>query len=186
MRIVSHRNVVLGCLTCIFAATASAQFVSETVDFNQAPIGSPENSQEIFRTPQFSPSTSDYIVPNSSGSLDNNATFRDTTAAPPTPGNVAALHAVFSWIDPADPDAWVRLTSANGPLTPNPSLNTAGKVRFIFTSLIFTSDVGLALGIRETGVDVPQLSDGGTAGPIEWVGVTTDLTVILGNSNGIE
>lgn len=186
MRIVSHRNVVLGCLTCIFAATASAQFVSETVDFNQAPIGSPENSQEIFRTPQFSPSTSDYIVPNSSGSLDNNATFRDTTAAPPTPGNVAALHAVFSWIDPADPDAWVRLTSANGPITPNPSLNTAGKVRFIFTSLIFTSDVGLALGIRETGVDVPQLSDGGTAGPIEWVGVTTDLTVILGNSNGIE
>ncbi|GJM24622.1 MAG: hypothetical protein DHS20C16_10370 [Phycisphaerae bacterium] len=186
MRIVSHRSVLLGCLTCIFASTASAQFVSDTVDFNQAPIGSPENSQEIFRIPQFSPSSSEYIVANSGGSLDNNATFRDTAVAPPTAGNVAALHAIFQWVDEFDPDAWVRLTSANGPITPNPGLSTAGKVRLIFTSQIFTSDVGLAIGIRETGAEVPQLSDGGTAGPIEWVGVTTDLTVILGNSNGIE
>lgn len=186
MRIVSHRSVALGCLSCIFASAASAQFVSETVDFNQAPIGDPANSQEMFKLPEFSPSTTDYIVQNSEGSIDQNQAHRDTQAVPPTPGNVAALHCLFDWINVSDPDAWVRWTTANGPITPNPSLNTAGKVRLIYTVVPFTSDTGLALGVRETGVDVPQLANGGTAGPIEWVGVTTDLTVILGNSNGIE
>ncbi len=186
MRILSHRSVAIVCLTCIFATSASAQFLSETVDFNQAPIGSPANSQEMFKLPQFSPSTSEYIVANSEGSLDQNQAYRNPDLAPPTPGNLAALQVTFNWIDPSDPDAWVRLTTANGPLRPNPSLHTAGKVRLIFTSTIFVSEVGLALGVRETGVIAPLLSNGGTAGPIEWVGVTTDLTVILGNSNGIE
>ena len=38
------------------------------------------------------------------------------------------------WLDPSDPNAWVRLTTFNGPERPNPSLHLAGKVRMKITN----------------------------------------------------
>ncbi len=179
-------------LVCLFATTTFGQFLSETVDFNSSPIGSAENSQEMFQIPEFSNSTDRYVVPNLPASFNNNSTFRnDLLTAPPAP-NPAALETIFTWVDPSDADAWVRLTTNNGPITPNPALSTAGKVRLIVVGNPFGASMGLAIGVRETGRDVPQLADGGTdqAGgepaAIEWVGVTTDNTTILANSNGIE
>ncbi|MFQ5806032.1 MAG: hypothetical protein ACE5I3_06245, partial [Phycisphaerae bacterium] len=148
-----------------------AQFPSELVGFNGPPIDDPATSQEMFRIPQFSGSTSHFVVPNVDP-YDNNAAFRASGLQ--TEG-VAALEAFFDWVDTTDPYAWVRLTTYNGEGRPNPCLDTRGKVRFKLTnrSELFQGEVGLCIGIRETGAEgVPQMGDGGTSGPIEWVGVT--------------
>jgi hypothetical protein len=148
-----------------------AQYPSELVGFNGPPIDDPATSQEMFQIPQFSGSTSEFVVANVSG-YDNNAAFR--AAGLQTEG-VAALEVFFDWVDTSDPYAWVRLTTYNGPERPNPCLDTRGKVRFKITNRSEYSQgvIGICLGIRETGAEgVAQMGDGGTAGPIEWVGVT--------------
>jgi len=148
-----------------------AQYPSELVGFNGPPIDDPATCQEMFQLPQFSGSTSAYIVPNTTGQYDNNAAFRASGLQ--TEG-AAAMQVFFNWVNPADPNAWVRLTTFNGPLRPNPSLHLQGKVRFKITnqSELFQGEVGVCLGIRETGLDLPQMYNGGTSGDIEWVGVT--------------
>jgi len=170
------RFVGLGVLVALVCPTTlRAQFPSELVGFNGPPIDDPATSQEMFQQPEFSGSTSSYIVPNESG-YENNAAFR--AAGLQTEG-AAALEAYFNWVDPNDPHAWVRLTTYNGPVRPNPCLDTRGKVRFKVTnrSELLDGEIGLCLGIRETGAEgVEQLGDGGTVGPIEWVGVTGVVT----------
>jgi hypothetical protein len=161
----------LGVFTLLLMpAAAWAQYPSELVGFNGPPIDDPATSQEMFQTPEFSSTTSGCIIPNDPGLYDNNAAFR--AAGMQTEG-VAALEVFFRWVDPTDPDCWVRLTTFNGPERPNPSLHTLGKVRFKITnrSEYTQGAIGICLGIRETGVEVPQMADGGTVGDIEWVGV---------------
>jgi len=162
--------VVLGPLS------AWAQYPSELVGFNGPPIDDPATCQEMFRMPEFSGTTSGYIVHNSSGQYDYNAAFRASGLQ--TEG-AAAMHVFFNWVDPYDPEAWVRLTTYNGPERPNPCLDTRGKVRLRITnrSELFLGAIGVCIGIRETGAaGVPQMGDGGTVGPIEWVGVTGVIT----------
>lgn len=168
----------------IWPASLMAQFPSEVVGFNGPPIDDPATSREMFQSPQFSGSTADFIVPNTAGEFDNNAAFR---ASGLQSEGAAALEAFFTWVDPADPDAWVRLTTFDGSERPNPALDTRGKVRFKLTnrSQIFTGTVGLCLGIRETGTDVGQMLDGGFSGPIEWVGVDTEVNAIIAGPDGI-
>ncbi|MHC4067082.1 MAG: hypothetical protein ACYSUI_21610, partial [Planctomycetota bacterium] len=86
-----------------------------------------------------------------------------------------------------DPDAWIRLTTFEGAERPNPALDTRGKVRFKLTnrSEFSQGEVGVCIGIRETGVAVAQLEDGGTLGPIEWVGVDTTVNAITAGPDGI-
>jgi len=145
-----------------------AQYPSEVVGFNDNP--DVDTSHEMFQIPQFSGTTDEYIVLNVNP-YDNNNAFRASGLQ--TEG-AAALRVFFSWVDPADPHAWVRLTTYNGAERPNPSLHTQGKVRFklINRSEFVYGEIGICLGIRETGVRMPQLANGGTSGPIEWVGVT--------------
>ncbi|MBU0617297.1 MAG: hypothetical protein KKI02_06255 [Planctomycetes bacterium] len=174
------RFVSLGVLVAVVCPmTLRAQFPSGVVGFNGPPIDDPATSQEMVQQPQFSGSTSSYIVPNTPGAYDWNAAFR--AAGLQTEGD-AALEAFFYWTDTDDADSWVRLTTYNGPERPNPSLDTRGKVRFKITnrSELFDGEIGICLGIRETGgVDIPQLADGGTSGPIEWVGVDTTVNGII-------
>ncbi len=153
-----------------------AQYPSELVGFNGPPIDDPATSQEMFRQPQLSGSTDQYIIANDPNvPYGNNAAYR--AAGLQTEG-VAALEAYFRWVNPADPHGWLRLTTWQGEERPNPALHTQGKVRFRITnrSEFSRGEVGICLGIRETGENVPQLSDGGTSGPIEWVGVTGVIT----------
>jgi hypothetical protein len=152
------------------------QYPSELVGFNGPPIDDPVTSQEMFRQPQLSGSTDQYIVLNDPNvPYGNNAAFRASGLQ--TEGE-AALEAYFRWVDPANPNAWLRLTTYEGPDRPNPALHTQGKVRFkIVNRSEFTrGQIGICLGIRETGENVPQLADGGTSGAIEWVGVTGVIT----------
>jgi len=162
---------------------AWAQFPSEVVGFNGPPIDE-FTAQEMFRIPEYSPTTVDYIILNTPGEWDNNYAARFNGLQ--TEGD-AALQASFKWVDPADPDAWVRFTTANGPERPNPALHLAGQVRFKLTnkSEIFDGELGVCLGIRETAANVPQLEEGGTLGDIEWVGVSTSHNGIVAGPDNI-
>jgi hypothetical protein len=167
-------------------------FPSELVGFNGdpnagQPIDDPATSQEMFRIPQFSGTTSRFIVPNSSGAYDYNAAFRASGLQ--TEG-AAALDVFFNWT--SDPnvnlnDAWVRLTTYDGPIRPNPALDTRGKVRFKLTnkSEFFQGRIGICLGIRETGGSANQMANGGTSGPIEWVGVSSVANAITAGADRI-
>ena len=63
VRIVSLSVVV----AALWPATAWAQHPSEVVGFNGPPINNPATCQEMFRLPQFSGSTADYILLNTAG-----------------------------------------------------------------------------------------------------------------------
>lgn len=171
------------CMAMVSPATLLGQFPSELVGFNSPPIDDPATAQEMFRIPQFSGTTSPYLLANTTA-FGNNAAFRASGLQ--TEG-AAALQVFFRWLDPADPDAWVRLTTFDGPVRPNPALDVRGKVRFKVTnkSELFRGTVGMCLGIRESGNLVAQLANGGTAGPIEWVGVDTTINAIIAGANGI-
>ncbi len=178
------RIVSLGAVVgMLWPIAARAQFPSELVGFNGPPIDDPATSQEMFRIPEWSGSTTDYVVHNETG-YENNAAFR--AAGLQTEG-AAAMQVFFYWVDPSDPDPWVRLTTFDGPERPNPSLHTEGKVRFKITnrSELVNGEIGICLGIRETGVEVPQMANGGTAGDIEWVGVDTTPNGITAGPDGI-
>lgn len=169
--------------TLVWPAVVGAQFPSEVVGFNGPPIDDPE-AHEMFQPPQVSGTTSEFIVPNVTG-FDNNNFFRASGLQSEGP---AALEAHFIWDNVMEPDAWVRLTTFNGAERPNPSLDTRGKVRFKITnrSQIFQGEVGLCIGVRETGgADIPQMQDGGTSGPIEWVGTDTAVNAIIAGPDGL-
>ena len=127
-----------------------AQFPSEVVGFNDNPIDDVANSHEMFRVPEQSPTTDEFILLNSAGVFDNNSAFRSTPLVIEPP---ASLEVFFKWLDASDPDAWVRLTTINGELRPNPSLDTRGKVRFRLTNRgqIFTGSIGLRSEERRVG-----------------------------------
>ncbi len=99
----------------------------------------------------------------------------------------ASLKVLWQWVDPADPDAWVRLTTYNGAIYPNPVLHLGGKVKFCFTnqSEVLYGNLGVCIGVRETGVVKPQLEDGGLNGEIEWIGVSTVPNAIIAGADGI-
>lgn len=165
-------RLLVGLLALAAGPAVLAQpYLSDLVGFNGPPIDDPNTCQEMFRTPQFSGATSAYILANTAN-YDNNAAYR---AQGLQAEGTAALEVYFKWIDPADPNAWLRLSTYNGPIWPNPVLDTRGKVRFTISnrSEIWQGRVGVCLGIRETGgADIPQLGNGGVTGPIEWVGAT--------------
>jgi len=186
----SRTAILLGVVLAVLP-TAWAQYTSEVVGFNGdpnagQPIDDPATSQEMFRIPQWSGSTSRYVIANSSGAYDYNAAFRASGLQ--TEG-AAALEVYFNW-DPNVPDpeaAWVRLTTFDGPTRPNPGLHLQGKVRFRITnrSEFFQGAVGLCIGVRETGADVPLMANGGKTGDIEWVGVSTKRNGITAGADRI-
>ena len=163
---------------------AQAQFFSPTLTFDSAPLDDEVASQELFQTPQFSSTTNSYIILNDAGQYNQNSVFRASGLFTSSP---AALRVIFRWNNPADPNAWLRLSTFNGPLEPNPTLNTQGQVRFNITnrSELFFGRVGIVLGIRETGTDARLMENGGTIGAIEWVGVDATPNGIMAGDDGI-
>ncbi len=157
--------------------TALAQFNSPMVGFEGPPIDDPATSQEMFRTPQTSGTTGAFITANTSG-FNNNWAFR---AGGRQTAGVAGLYVRWLWVNPADLEAWCRLTTIDATVRGNPALHLGGKVRFklINESELFLGRIGICIGVRETGQDLPQLANGGTSGAIEWVGVSTANSVIL-------
>ncbi len=160
------------------------QYLSEPVDFGGS-YGDPASDKEMFRDPQFSGSTSSFIVANSTGAYDRNAAYRDAVLFTSEP---AGLYVFFTWVDDTDPNAWLRLTTYDGALRPNPTLDLAGRVRFNVSvgQISAHAPVYVCIAVRETGTDAAQMADGGTSGDIEWVGVdTSTLTAVEAGANGL-
>ncbi len=170
------------------AAFALPPYLSEVVGFNGPPINDPADSTEMFQHPQFSGTTNEFIVANESDpnlpAFSFNAAYR--ASGDQTEGD-AGLKTFFNWTDANDPDAWLRLTTFNGPERPNPALHQGGMVKFKLynRSQLFFGEIGICLGIRETATEVAQLEDGGTSGTIEWVGVDETINAIIAGPNGI-
>ncbi|MFN0135792.1 MAG: dockerin type I domain-containing protein [Phycisphaerae bacterium] len=168
------RRAALALTALMGAVTAWAQFPSAVVAFNDSPLDDPGTSQEMFRVPEFSTSITppfQFIVPNSAGQFNNNASFRSSGF--PSEGT-GGMRFLLKWTDPASVNAWARISTFGGSLTPNPSLHLGGKVRFkiVNVSEFFAGRIGIAIGVRETGANVPQLANGGDVGTVEWVGVS--------------
>ena len=98
----SMRYLGLGVLLGLICPLALwAQYDSDLVGFNGPPIDDPATSQEMFQQPEYSGSTSEYIVANVED-YDNNAAFR--AAGLQTEGD-AAMYVFFDWIDETNPNA---------------------------------------------------------------------------------
>ncbi len=166
-------------------------FESKPILFNGPPIdcSPPSPCAEMFRYPALSGSTAMYILPNVTD-WDLNGAFR---ASGLQSEGAAAEQVFFTWnTDPniaGDPNfAWVRLITFNSTGEPNPSLHLQGKVRFMIGNLSGWdpyAKFGLCLGIRETGTNVAQMDDGGTAGTIEWVGVSSKRNAITAGADRV-
>jgi hypothetical protein len=162
-------------------------FASAVVGFNDAPLDDPSDpdSQEMFRIPEYSAQTRRHIVLNSPpGSYDANGAYRGTGFQTEGEG---ALNVYFEWVDPARDEGWVQLTTQDAFTHANPALHLSGTVGFRLTNVgsLVDGTIGLCLGIRETGVDVPQLANGCVSGSIEWVGVDTTVNGITVGVDGI-
>jgi hypothetical protein len=68
---------------------------------------------------------------------------------------------------------WVRITTENAPIKPNPVINLDKRLRF--KVFLTHGSFYMALGIREIAGSGTVGSNGGTVGPIEWVGVQETL-----------
>ncbi len=183
----TRRSLTLAAVSLLLPVAALAQYPSPVVGFNGPPIDDPATCQEMFQRPQHSGTTSQYIInsdPNDPNTTWINAAYRQSGFQPE---GAAAERFYFFWDEPADPNAWVRMTTANGPIYPNPALHTEGKVRFkvVNISELFLGEIGVCIGIRETGVNVPQLWNGGGSGDIEWVGVSTTYNGITAGADMI-
>lgn len=220
-------------LVAVCAAPLWAQYPSEVVGFNGPPIDDPATSQEMFRRPGWTTTTSEHLdklgecegtgdACVTDGDCDFGAACekligecseagtpcaydRDCPAGESCEGEgnfvsndayrasglqtegAAAEEVFFAWAEDASEESWIRLTTYQGQVRPNPSLHTEGKVRFrmVNRSELFWGEIGLCLGVRETDVIAPQLHDGGTSGPIEWVGVDTTINGITAGEDGI-
>jgi len=164
------------------APAAWAQFNSAVVGFNDNP--DVETSREMFRIPEFSGSTSAYIVANTGGTFTQNNAYRASGLLTEGTG---AMRVFYRWVSASDPDGWLRLSTFGAAERPNPGLHLGGKVRFriINQSELFRGNVGICIGVRETGELVPQLANGGTTGDIEWIGVSTTPNGITAGADGI-
>ena len=72
----------------------------------------------------------------------------------------------FNFVD-SSPNRWLRLTTFGAAGFPNPAVPLTGLLSFDIYS---TEPIQVALGIRETGGAGPLGANGGSTGPIEWVG----------------
>ncbi len=89
-----------------------------------------------------------------------------------------SYHFQFGFTD-TNATRWVRISTFNAPIKPNPIIDLKKRLRFKMLSE--DADLYLCLGVRETNLaDVTTGDNGGTAGAIEWVGAESFLT----NSNG--
>jgi len=75
---------------------------------------------------------------------------------------------------------WCRVTTYNTPIKPNPIIDLKKRLRF--KMLLESGSLYVCLGVRETGqIDATTGSNGGTTGPIEWVGAESFVTDVNGN-----
>jgi hypothetical protein len=119
-------------------------------------------AEVMFRRPSYSGSTDQF--------LDTAETNYTTVIASVPAGNSSARVLKARWAFAAGATyPWLRLTTAAAPTLPNPTIDFTQTLWF---DAQCDRDLRVALGARETGTTASVGADGGTSGPIEFVGVT--------------
>jgi len=125
------------------------------------------NEQVMFKKPSNSATTSAYI--------DTTATNYTsvTTSFPAGNANSAAKVMKVGWtFKTGQTDQWVRLTTGNTTLLPNPAINASAHLKFdVYT----TKALKVGLGVRETATTAENGANGGTTGAIEYVGCSSKV-----------
>ncbi len=122
------------------------------------------NGTIMFRQPSFSSATTNHL----------DATPNLTTTVEEFPEGIDGIRTVsssFSFKATAV-NPWLRFTTFStnpGNSVPNPTVSLSDTVRF---SIYSDRAMKVALGIRETSTSAAVGLDGGTTGPLEWVGAT--------------
>ncbi|MDW8103657.1 MAG: PEP-CTERM sorting domain-containing protein [Armatimonadota bacterium] len=130
-------------------------------DFEAYPLGA--NGQVMFRQPTFSGTTSGFLEtsPNLSA-ISNEQAYSGTKS----------LKVSFQF-KAAQTNPWVRLTTFNTANLPNPIISTALPLSLWVYVPVGAPDIRLTLGVRETNPTGNIGANGGTSGPIEFVGAPT-------------
>ena len=116
----------------------------------------------LFRSPDYANITDQF--------LDTSVTnYTKVVSTQPTGnGSTKAMKAQFTFLAGSS-DYWVRLPTAGTANLPNPVISLNQSVRFKVYS---TKSIKLGIAVRETTNNPAIGDDGGTDGPIEYVGVT--------------
>ena len=116
----------------------------------------------MFRSPSYSSVTDQYI----DGSVTNYT--KVVTTQPSGNGSTKAMKVQWTF-KTGTSNYWLRLPTANTANLPNPVISLNQSVRFQIYS---TKSIKVGIAIRETTNNPSIGQDGGTDGPIEYVGVT--------------
>ncbi len=121
-----------------------------------------DDGSVMFNTPRFTLTTSDY--------LDSSPNQSTVTQYFPIGLGFHRRALLVNWsFKTGSVNPWVRLSTQNTTNIPNPTVGFNQVLRFD----MFTEDaIKVGLGIRETDTTADFTTDGGTNGPIEFVGVT--------------
>ncbi len=133
--------------------------IEEVIDFDLFN----DETQVGFREPSFSSTTVDNIL---SGSLS------EVNSDPGGFQSTKSYNFQFEFVDNA-PTRWVRVVTTDTESKPNPVIDLTKRLRF--RMLLQTGSIYLTLGIREIDFSSTVGNDGGTVGPIEWVGASTSV-----------
>lgn len=198
-------------LMLVWATAPAAWGAQRTFDFNAPQYGVPDDDcQEnpvppLFNRPGYGFQTQGFVVPpaqcGQGGQSPPDVTDGSDsilTSVLAASGNSNRL--TFTWEDPTDDESWVRVVTfeAGGQDTvfssPTVHVGAGSKISMkvsiaAFDDAIDPNDRQLnpagslqfALAIRETGENLPLGEDGGTVGPVEFVGI--DSAIPAGSTN---
>lgn len=154
--------------TTFFSVIEGDGLIDEVIDWDQEDDGASVG----FRLPSFATDTLSNLK---QGSVDIGE-VTDTEFFQSEKSYVFA----FEFND-TDSTRWVRITTFDTPIKPNPVLDL--KKRLKFKMLTENISVYVSLGVREITTEEAVVgSNGGVVGPIEWVGVDEIITDNLGNT----
>lgn len=157
-------KILLTSLAVVSPLSASAQMFVEDFDTRTA------GAEVMFQEPRFSGSTSSHL-----------ATTPNVSRVSADAAASGSQSYKVNWAFVAGSNRWLRLTTFNTGILPNPTIDFRGTVSFDYL-LRGPNDLRVSLGARETGTTAALGANGGTGGSIEWVGSTTSGPAPLGKT----
>lgn len=145
-------------------------------------------SPPLFNRPEYGAETADYIVdPAGCGEGAYGVSFGSDSLLTAMVNSTNSNTIRFSWEDPTDHRSWLRLPAYSVPeqavLNPSPTVDLRPGSSIEMKIAIYAFDAAgaenaagqleVALILRETGLDLPLGTDGGTSGDLEFVGIQT-------------
>lgn len=145
--------------TAFYAVTEGDGDIDEIIDFDQHD----DDAIVGFQKPSYALDTLENLI------LLEATDVAGVSSDPPGFQSEKCYHFSFQFVDD-NPYRWVRLTSENSTNKPNPVIDLRKRIRFRIK--ISGGSLYFNLGVREIEDDTAIVGDdGGTTGPVEWVGI---------------